>query len=186
MHFTLEAQSRCRPWITQSSIAIDATAGNGFDTLFLAQRVGPLGHVYAFDLQADAIARTSQRVADAGFSARVTCIQADHANLAEHIPKEHYGRVSCAMLNLGYLPHSDKSIVTKSHSTIRALDALEAMLSSNSMLSILAYVGHPDGLQESLAVETWIDQRTELFTSERLFDQNNPASPILWLLRRGP
>ena len=36
--------------------AIDATAGNGHDTLFLAQCVGANGRVYAFDIQPQALA----------------------------------------------------------------------------------------------------------------------------------
>ena len=36
-------------------IAIDATAGNGYDTVFLSRQVGIAGHVFAFDVQKDAI-----------------------------------------------------------------------------------------------------------------------------------
>jgi hypothetical protein len=183
MHFTLEAQNRCRPCIWESSIAIDATAGNGFDTLFLAQCVGPNGRVFALDIQADAISRTDLKVKQAGCSERVECILADHAQLGLHVPREYYGRVSCAMFNLGYLPHSDKSIVTKAHSTIEALNALEPMLAPNAMVSILVYVGHQDGLTESLAVKDWITERSERYQIDRLVDLENPSSPILWLLR---
>jgi hypothetical protein len=183
MHFTVEAQNRCRPFILESSIAIDATAGNGFDTLFLAQCVGRQGRVYAVDIQADAIARTELKVAQAGYSQCVECILADHALLGLHIPQEHYGKVSCAMFNLGYLPHSDKSVVTKPQSTIEALNAIEPMLARNAIVSILAYVGHQAGLDESLAVEDWITNRSDRYQIERLVDPENPSSPILWLLR---
>lgn len=183
MHFTLEAQNRCRPNIPESSIAIDATAGNGFDTLFLAQCVGAQGRVLAMDIQADAILRTESRVKQAGYSERVECILADHAQLGLHVPREHYGKVSCAMFNLGYLPHSDKSIVTKAHSTIEALNALEPMLAPDAIVSILVYVGHQDGLAESIAVHAWIAERSERYQIERLVDLENPSSPILWLLR---
>ena len=183
MHFTLEAQNRCRPLIPESSIAIDATAGNGFDTLFLAQCVGARGRVLAMDIQADAISRTELKVDQAGYSERVECILADHAQLGLHVPQEYYGRVSCAMFNLGYLPHSDKSIVTKARSTIEALNAIEPMLARNAIVSILVYVGHPDGLAESLAVEDWITERSDRYQIERLVDLENPSSPILWLLR---
>ena len=33
---------------------IDATMGNGHDTLYLCEAVGPEGHVYAFDVQPQA------------------------------------------------------------------------------------------------------------------------------------
>ena len=184
MHFTVEAQNRCRPWIPESSVAIDATAGNGFDTLFLAECVGPRGIVYAMDIQADAIHRTQQRVDQAGFTPRVVCVQTDHARLVDHLPQACVGKVSCAMFNLGYLPHSDKTIVTQAGSTTRALVAIEPMLAIDSVLSILAYVGHPSGKEESQAVEQWIESRQSNYRIERLVDPSNPTSPILWLLRK--
>jgi hypothetical protein len=87
------------------------------------------------------------------------------------------------MFNLGYLPHSDKSVVTKAQSTIEALNAIEPMLARNAIVSILAYVGHQAGLDESLAVEDWITNRSDRYQIERLVDPENPSSPILWLLR---
>lgn len=184
MHFTLEAQNRCRPWIEPASFVIDATAGNGFDTLFLAECVGPMGKVYALDIQADAIARTKDKASNAGYLQRVECIHANHAKLKEIIPTEHHGLISCAMFNLGYLPHSDKSITTSSSSTIPALEATASMLGPSAIVSILAYVGHPSGLEESTAVERWIEQHRDCFQVERLVDPSNPSSPILWLLKK--
>jgi hypothetical protein len=51
------------------------------------------------------------------------------------------------------------------------------------LISILAYVGHPTGLQESQAVEGWIAQRASRYQIERLVDESNLASPILWMVR---
>lgn len=189
MHFTMEAQKRCKPCILPGLIAIDATAGNGSDTLFLAECVGPEGKVFSLDIQADAIQRTKAKVVQAGFQNRVECILADHALLAGLIPNQYYGKVTCAMFNLGYLPHSNKSIVTQASTTIQALDSIEKMLASEAILSILAYVGHPTGRQESLQVRRWIENRTvdlgnSNYQVECLMDHTNPKSPILWLLRK--
>lgn len=184
MHFTLEAQNRCRPWIPTSSIVVDATAGNGFDTHFLAECVGPEGRVYSLDIQPGAISRTREKVSEAGYSHRVECILGNHAELGTLIPTHHHGMISCVMFNLGYLPHSDKSITTNRDTTIAALEAASSMLGPSAILSILAYVGHPTGLQESLAVEEWITKKRESFRVERLVDQSNPSSPILWLLSK--
>ena len=38
--------------------AVDATMGNGHDTLWLCRQVGETGHVYAFDVQPEAVERT--------------------------------------------------------------------------------------------------------------------------------
>jgi tRNA A58 N-methylase Trm61 len=189
MHLTMEAQKRCKPSIRHGSIAIDATAGNGFDTLFLAESVGPDGKVYAVDIQSDAIERTKTKLLLAGLDDRVECVQADHGRLGDLVPRHLYGKVSCAMLNLGYLPHSDKSIVTQASTTIQALDAIDRMLACDAVLSILAYVGHPTGRQEALEVQRWIESRTvdpmhRTYENQCLVDQTNPSSPILWLLKK--
>lgn len=41
----------CAQVLRPGDVAVDATAGNGHDTLFLAQAVGPSGTVYAIDVQ---------------------------------------------------------------------------------------------------------------------------------------
>lgn len=45
--------------------ALDGTAGNGHDTLFLAQTAGILGKVWAFDIQPQALSRTRCRLKEA-------------------------------------------------------------------------------------------------------------------------
>ena len=37
--------------INEDDVVIDATMGNGYDTVYLAKKVGPKGKVYAFDVQ---------------------------------------------------------------------------------------------------------------------------------------
>ena len=51
-------QERVQPgdWV------VDTTAGNGHDTAFLANVVGEQGRVFAFDVQAAAIAATQARL----------------------------------------------------------------------------------------------------------------------------
>lgn len=88
------------------------------------------------------------------------------------------------MFNLGYLPHSDKSVVTQAATTLRALDALEPILAPSAVISILAYVGHSAGLEESQAVDRWIQKRIDSYLVDRLVDESNSISPILWVLRR--
>ena len=41
--------------LREGDLAVDATAGNGHDTVFLAQAVGETGKVFAIDVQAAAI-----------------------------------------------------------------------------------------------------------------------------------
>ena len=44
-----------RPIIKPGDLVVDATLGNGFDTLFLAKAVGPQGKVIGFYIQECAI-----------------------------------------------------------------------------------------------------------------------------------
>ena len=60
---------------------VDATAGGGVDTLFLARLVGPDGRVFAFDVQAEALDRTRQRLEDAYAAGERLAGVAEHADL---------------------------------------------------------------------------------------------------------
>lgn len=63
---------------------IDATAGNGHDTEFLARAVGEAGEVLAIDLQPAALEATLKRLGeDPGLARRVRVIQGDHAHLGQ-------------------------------------------------------------------------------------------------------
>eukprot|EP01031_Cornospumella_fuschlensis_P016063 gene16063-19615_t len=63
-------------------IAVDATAGNGHDTLFLARLIGPGGHVYAVDVQEPAVLETRRRLLEAGVAEdQFTVVQAGHETL---------------------------------------------------------------------------------------------------------
>src|SRR4051812_2315376 len=50
------------PRLRPGDVVVDATAGNGYDTLFLAERVLPGGRVFTFDVQAEAIEATRARL----------------------------------------------------------------------------------------------------------------------------
>ena len=67
-------------------IAVDATMGNGKDTQFLCELVGETGHVYAFDVQQEALDRTAARLEEAGLQERATLILAGHETMRENVP----------------------------------------------------------------------------------------------------
>ena len=138
-------RARLRPGAT----AIDATAGNGHDTAFLAQLVGPQGRVIAFDIQAQAIAATRDRLESLGMLDRVSLRQESHEAIAT------VGAFDVAMFNLGYCPGGDKAIVTLSGSTERALEAATAGLSPGGLITVVCYPGHPGGREEADAVVAW-------------------------------
>ncbi|SMF74637.1 Predicted S-adenosylmethionine-dependent methyltransferase involved in cell envelope biogenesis [Paenibacillus uliginis N3/975] len=140
-------------------IAIDATAGTGADTLFLAKTTGPRGRVFAFDIQEEALTLTRQRFTKepAEQLAEVSLHLASHSLMKSSIPAEYHGKVSVIMFNLGYLPadRSDKQIITLPESTLSALESSLEMLAPGGVVTVVLYPGHEGGRQEAAAVEDW-------------------------------
>ena len=71
-HFYL--QNTVKP----GAFCVDATCGNGKDTVFLASLVKENGHVFAFDIQKAAIENTRAVLEKSGLSERVKLILDGH------------------------------------------------------------------------------------------------------------
>jgi tRNA A58 N-methylase Trm61 len=143
--------------IREGDTVIDATTGNGHDTLFLASCVGVGGRVLAFDLQASALQSARTKVADAGFASRVTFYQTSHERMAEHAEA---GSIAAVMFNLGYLPGDDHAMTTVTTTTLAAMAAAGGLLQPGGILTVVCYPGHAAGALESTAVELWLNSRT--------------------------
>jgi len=151
------ARHLVREVLREGGLAIDATAGNGHDTLFLAECAGPGGRVLAFDKQAAAINSTRERLKHAGWLDRVELHQTSHARMGETTQP---GSASVVMFNLGYLPGGDHSVTTEKEETLIALDAAATCLKPGGMLSVVCYPGHPGGTAETAAVEESLAELT--------------------------
>ncbi len=187
MHFTVEAQTIAKRYLTEGSIAIDATCGNGFDTLFLAGQVGRPGIVYGVDIQERAIETSQKRLHEADLLRQCRLVVGSHSNLTTIVEPAHAGRISVVMFNLGYLPLGDKSIVTKPEITITALEQAVELVRPGGLVSILAYPGHPGGLEEVNCIAEWAggcQLGEKCFHVEKFQDPNNANSPILWTLTK--
>lgn len=147
---TALAQEILKPMIRPGDLVIDATAGNGHDTVFLAECVGPDGMVLAFDVQATALDSARSRVGDAGW---VEFFQESHAKMADHAAA---GSVAVIMFNLGYLPGENHELTTESSETLAALDVAARLLKPGGVLSVICYPGHAAGAAEAVAVEAWM------------------------------
>ena len=146
---------RLRP----GEVAIDATIGNGVDTLFLARTVGTHGTVYGFDIQAEALLRTNQRLTEHradDLCTDVRLVHAGHEQMKLHVEDVHHGKVAAVMFNLGYLPAGEQQqIITKPETTLPALESALSLLRTGGVVCIVLYPGHEGGLQEAEQVETW-------------------------------
>ena len=135
--------------------AVDATAGNGHDTLFLAEKVGSAGRVYAVDVQKDALAATAKLLEKKGADEQVRLFEGSHSGLLALVPEARHGKLTAVMFNLGYLPGGDKSLTTQWESTLPALRGALALLKSGGILTVVCYPGHPAGAIEANAVSRW-------------------------------
>lgn len=151
------AWSLLRPAIRDGDLVIDATSGNGHDTVFLAECVGPRGRVIAFDVQDEAIRSAVQRVETADFSDRVEFYMKSHVHMEEHAQP---GSLAAVMFNLGYLPGADHGRTTVVGETLSAMDAAARLLKPGAVLSVVCYPGHEAGADEARAVEEWMAART--------------------------
>lgn len=150
---TALAHAILRDLVQPGDTVIDATAGNGHDTLFLAGCVGANGRVLAFDVQENAIHSARQATLDAGLDSRVVCHLASHARMAEFAAA---GTVSAVMFNLGYLPGDDHEFTTQTPETLQALAAATIAIKSRGALSVVCYPGHAAGADEAAAVEDFM------------------------------
>ena len=152
------AHNLIRDVLHPGALVIDATVGNGHDTLFLAEQIGPSGWIYGFDIQQAAIDSTREKFQQAHIPESLTLIHASHADMDEKIPRQHCGKISVIMFNLGYLPGGNKRIITQTDSTLLALNSASRLLKTEGLITILAYPGHVDGDQETEQVKNWCEQ----------------------------
>jgi tRNA1(Val) A37 N6-methylase TrmN6 len=179
------AQTLVAEVLQEGEVAVDATAGNGHDTLFLARLVGETGHIYAFDIQAQALQQTAGRLNEAGINDRVTLIQDSHHNAKQYIKEED---VALALFNLGYLPGGDKTVVTQGYTTIEAANYFLDALRPNGRLILVLYPGHSEGQVEAAEVEAWACALPQpLFTVQKTVTLNQVNNPpyVIAIEKRG-
>jgi len=71
------------------------------------------------------------------------------------VPADLHGRVALALANLGYWPGSNSDIVTQPETTVPAFGATLELLRPFGGLVAVIYTGHPGGIEERNAIETW-------------------------------
>ena len=154
-HVLAHASNCAVPGDASWPVAVDGTAGNGHDTLFLARLVGARGLVHAFDVQPRALARTAERLAAEGLEERVALHGRGHEELAAALASHGVWppRISAAMFNLGFLPGSDRSLTTRTGTTLTALDALLPLMAPGGIISLHVYAGHPGGADEAAGLD---------------------------------
>lgn len=194
--------TRIVPWSQQlacevlqpGDLAVDLTAGKGRDTLALAEAVGQMGQVVAFDVQTEALDQSRAFLEKHG-KAVIRCTankeladdpgvylyEACHSQLEKIVRRP----VKTVIANLGYLPGGDQSLITRPGSTLAALQQSLDLLQVSGRLAVVVYPSHPGGAEEGTAVD-------EFFTSLpkdkwqvlSLRAANRPEAPYLLVAER--
>ncbi|MGN0753773.1 MAG: class I SAM-dependent methyltransferase [Aristaeellaceae bacterium] len=168
--------------IQAGDAVIDATLGNGHDTVMLAELVGESGHVTGFDIQADAVARTSALLREKGLLDRCTLYAEGHEHIADrvHVP------VKAAVFNLGWLPGGDKSITTHWETTHTAISAALSLLEKGGVCTVCAYPGHAAGEQERQALMNWLStlRPQEFNVLHHRFLNAGPGAPECFVIQK--
>lgn len=168
--------------LRRKQVAIDATSGNGYDTVFLAERVGAEGKVFAIDIQGDAVEATRKRLEESELLACCTLIEANHEDLPKLIPAEYHGKVRAIMFNLGYLPGSDKVVKTNWQSSLTAIRSSLDLLGKGGILTVCVYPGHAEGKEEAIAMERfaeWLDPNQFCSAQYRFLNLKNDPPFLL-------
>jgi len=162
-------------YITQQDIIVDATMGNGNDTVFLAKKAK---FVYAFDIQQQAIDQTKLALDSLNIS-NAKLILDSHEHINQYVPE-----FKGVVFNLGYLPKGDKSITTTSDITIKTITSLLPKLKLDGFILLVVYIGHKAGMDESLSIESYLqtlDQSVYKILKINLPYQDNKPPYILFL-----
>lgn len=162
--------------ITSNSFVVDMTAGNGHDTLKLAQK-NP-ARLVAIDIQSSSIEKTKEKVKD--YPAEV--LIRDHSLYPDELDDE---SVTLAVYNLGYLPGGDKTITTLTNTTLISLNKMLDKLQKGGALSIMCYPGHEEGAIEQNAVLEWSSQLSKekwMVVHTRFMNRKDSPS-FLWVAK---
>jgi tRNA A58 N-methylase Trm61 len=155
--------------------------GNGHDTEFLSKTVGKSGHVYAFDVQQQALDSTAKNLVAAGCPENYTLILDSHHKVKDYVT----GPIRAGMFNLGYLPGSDKSITTMRVTTMPAIEAAIDLLDHGGVLLVAVYPGHAEGDAEGKMVLDYfatLDRHVICCTLIRIL--NSPSSPFFIVIEK--
>lgn len=169
-----------KKYVKEGDICIDATAGRGHDTAFLAKIVGKGGSVTAFDIQQEALDSTAKLLQSQGLKA--TLILDSHANMAKYAAEN---SVDCIIFNLGYLPHGNHKINTCFESTKTAVEEGMKLLKKGGIMCVTIYYGGDSGYAEKESLLPWLstvdDSEYQVLVTQFHNWKNDPPIPVIIL-----
>jgi len=172
--------------VKKGDIVVDATCGNGHDTLLLANLVGSAGSIIACDVQSQAVQSTTEYLSanlQKSDTPKIEFALGCHSRFPEQI---NLGSVRLVVYNLGYLPRGDKALITKTETTLKSLSHAMEIVMPGGVISISCYPGHEGGDKEEQAIISFAESLSKEVWSccyHRWLNRKN--SPTLILLQKG-
>lgn len=166
--------------IKEGDFCIDATVGNGNDTLLLCQLAGTTGKVMGFDIQKAAIDTANKVLLSAGLNHRARLILDSHSHMSHYAAS---GTVDCIVFNFGYLPKGDHKLATRPDTSKEAIKQGLTLLKKGGMMSLCIYSGGDSGFEERdvlLAYLKKLDTRCYIVIVSSYYNRpNHPPIPVL-------
>ncbi len=167
----------------EGDTAVDFTMGNGHDTEFLSKTVGKSGHIFAFDIQEQALLSTSEHLRASGCPDNYTLILDSHHNVLRYVDRP----IKAGMFNLGYLPGGDKSITTMRATTLPAIEAAISLMDRDAIICVAVYPGHAEGDAEGKLVCEYLSGLSRhKVCATRINILNSPTSPYFIIIENKP
>lgn len=174
VHHFLEMQ------VQPGDLCIDATMGNGNDTVYLSRLAGENGKVIAFDIQELALEHTTERLEKEGCPKNYELLLSSHEEMGNYAKEN---SVSAITFNLGYLPGGDHDKATRGESSLRAIESGLKLLKKQGLMSICIYSGGDSGFEERDLVLSYLktlDPKKYLVIYSEYYNRpNHPPIPVL-------
>lgn len=166
--------------LKDANVIVDATCGNGNDTLYLLEHSKVGAHIYAIDIQEEAIKNTKKRL---GYkSDRVHFIQGSHDTVLGSIEED----FDLVVFNLGYLPGEDHRCMTSGDTTVRAIKTVCSKMSVGGIITVIAYPGTAQGMEEKNILELFLQsipqRKFHCWRTEPMNQVNEP--PLLYVVQK--
>lgn len=174
-----------RLWVPEGGVYVDATMGNGNDTLLFCKLAGKEGRVYAFDIQETALQRTRELLGTHQVLECAELILDSHEHMDQYIEE---GSADAVCFNFGYLPGGDHRIATMAGTSVKAVRKALKILKPGGMASLCIYCGGDTGYEEKKRILADLKElpakEYTVIVNEYYNRKNDPPVPV-FVFRHG-
>lgn len=171
--------------VKTGGIYVDATMGNGHDTLFLCEMAEETGKVTAFDIQAQALEETKKLLKKAGLEERAELHLDSHTNMDSYLGEETADGI---YFNFGYLPKGDHRLATKADTSVEAIEKGLKILKTGGVMALCIYSGGDTGFEERDCILEYLknldDKKYIVIVNSYYNRRKNPPIPA-FVIKRG-